>query len=94
MQANVQVLGVSPDGVESHREFKAANKLQFRLLADTDHAIAEAYDVWRERTNYGKKYMGIERSTFLIGADGKVKRAWRAVKPNLHAEQVLEAVSG
>lgn len=92
-RANVQVLGVSPDGVESHREFKAKNELPFPLLADTDHSVADAYNVWRERSAYGKTYMGIERSTFLIGAGGTIKRVWRGVKPDMHAEQVLDAMS-
>ncbi len=88
------VLGISPDDVAAHDRFAAKYALPFPLLADTHHAVAEAYGAWKERSNYGKKYMGIERSTFLIGQDGKIKRVWRAVKPEGHAAQVLKAVGG
>lgn len=82
------VLGVSPDPVASHRRFKDKYDLNFPLLADEDHAVAEAYGVWKEKSMYGRKYWGVERSTFLIDPAGKVKRVWRRVKPKGHAEAV------
>lgn len=86
------VLGVSPDPVASHRRFRDKYDLNFPLLADVDHAVAEAYGVWVEKSMYGRKYMGIERSTFLIGEDGAVLEAWRKVKPKGHAELVATAL--
>lgn len=90
--AGVTVLGVSPDDVASHEKFRAKYDLPFPLLADPDHAAAEAYGVWKERSMYGRTYMGIERSTFLIGPDGTIKRVWRKVSPNGHAHEVLQAL--
>jgi len=86
------VLGVSPDSVASHRRFREKYGLNFPLLADEDHAVAEAYGVWVEKSMYGRRYMGIERSTFLIDEDGIVLEAWRKVKPNGHAEMVGRAL--
>ena len=86
------VLGVSPDDESSHREFKAKYELPFTLLADPDHAVSEEYGVWGERSGYGKTWMGINRSTFVIGADGTVARALYGVKPDGHAELVLDAL--
>jgi thioredoxin-dependent peroxiredoxin len=86
------VLGVSPDGVQSHDKFTSKFDLNFPLLADTDHAVAEAYGAWQEKSMYGKKYMGIQRSTFLIGKDGTLRKVWPRVKPDAHAEEVLEAL--
>ena len=83
------ILGVSPDGEDSHASFKAKYGLPFTLLADPDRSVAEAYDVWRETTSYGKKSMGIVRSTFVIDGDGTVVRALYGVKPDGHAEKVL-----
>jgi peroxiredoxin Q/BCP len=85
-------VGISPDGVTSQSKFKAKHNLPFTLLADVDHKGAEAYGVWVEKSMYGRKYMGIERSTFLIGADGKVRKIFRKVKPAGHAEEVLNAL--
>ena len=85
------VLGVSPDGVESHRKFAAKYELPFPLLADEDHAVAEKYGVWVEKSMYGKKYWGVQRATFLIDGDGVVQRVWRKVKVPGHAEEVLAA---
>jgi len=87
------VLGVSPDGLKSHDKFIAKYGLPFVLLADEDHAVAEKYGVWVEKSMYGRKYMGIERSTFVIGPDGKVKAAFRKVKVDGHVDEVLAAVS-
>ena len=86
------VLGVSPDGEKLHQKFIAKHGLPFALLVDSDHAVAEAYGAWGEKSLYGRKYQGIIRSTFLIGPDGKVKRLWRKVKPKGHAAEVLAAL--
>jgi len=86
------VLGVSPDDADSHASFKAKYELPFTLLADPDHAVSEEYGVWGERKNYGKTYMGIERSTFVIAADGTVAKVMRRVKPDTHTQQVLDAL--
>lgn len=88
----VTVIGVSPDSAASHEKFKAKHGLDLRLAADTQHAAANAYGVWVEKTMYGRKYMGVERSTFLIDGDGRIARAWRKVKVPGHAEAVLGAV--
>src|SRR5262245_2970194 len=87
-----KIFGVSPDDVASHVSFRDKFKLNFPLLADPDHAVAEKFGAWREKNMYGKKRMGIVRSTFLIGADGVVKKAWRSVKVDGHDEAVLEAL--
>jgi thioredoxin-dependent peroxiredoxin len=84
------VLGVSPDSAASHRKFKEKYGLNFPLLVDGDHAVAEAYGVWKEKSMYGRKYWGIERSTFLIDEEGRIEKAWRKVRPKGHAEVVLE----
>jgi len=89
---NAVLLGVSPDDVSSHDRFIAKYDLPFLLLADTDHSIAEAYGVWTEKSMYGKTYMGVERSTFLVDGDGIIRKVWRKVKPNEHAEEVLSAL--
>jgi peroxiredoxin Q/BCP len=83
---------VSPDDVKSHRKFKEKYALPYTLLADTDHAVAEAYGVWQEKKLFGVKYWGVVRSTFVVGADGRIARAFRGVKVEGHAEEVLEAV--
>jgi len=87
------VLGVSPDDEASHVKFKEKYSLPFTLLADPGHEVAEEYGVWKERNRYGKKSMGIERSTFVIDADGNVSKAMRRVKPETHAADVLAALS-
>ena len=86
------VLGVSPDDEASHARFREKYSLPFTLLADPDHAVAEEYGVWVEKTNYGRKSMGIERSTFLIDPEGNVAKVLRRVKPEGHADKVLEAL--
>ncbi len=86
------ILGVSPDPVASHRKFRDKHGLNFTLLSDEDHAVADAYGVWAQKSMYGRSYMGIERSTFLIGEDGTVLEAWRKVKPEGHAELVAAAL--
>jgi peroxiredoxin Q/BCP len=87
------VLGVSRDGPEAHAKFRTKHKLPFTLLCDPDHAVAEKYGAWREKTLYGKKSMGIVRSTFVIDAAGRVAKVFRAVKPDGHADQVLAALA-
>ncbi|RAI01162.1 thioredoxin-dependent thiol peroxidase [Acuticoccus sediminis] len=89
--AGIAIIGISPDPVASHDSFKAKHELTFALGADVDKSVAEAFGVWVEKSMYGRKYMGVERSTFLIDKDGKVARAWRKVKVPGHAEKVLEA---
>ncbi len=86
------ILGVSPDSVASHCKFSEKLGLNFTLLADTDHAVAEKYGVWVEKTMCGKKHMGIQRATFLIDGGGKVCRVWPKVKPEGHGREVFEAV--
>jgi thioredoxin-dependent peroxiredoxin len=87
------VLGVSPDDEASHVKFKEKYSLPFTLLADPDHQVADQYGVWGERSSYGKMYMGIERSTFLIGPEGNVAKVMRRVKPDTHAQDVLAALA-
>jgi thioredoxin-dependent peroxiredoxin len=87
------VLGVSPDDETSHAKFKAKYSLPFTLLADPGHEVSDLYGVWGEREYRGKKYMGINRSTFVIDADGRVAKALYGVKPQGHAEKVLAALS-
>jgi peroxiredoxin Q/BCP len=87
------VLGVSADSVESHQKFKKKYDLNFSLLADTDRKIIEAYDVWKEKSLYGRKYMGIERTTYVIGKDGKISHIFPKVKVAVHADAVLEALA-
>jgi thioredoxin-dependent peroxiredoxin len=88
----VKVLGVSPDNEASHERFRKKYELTFPLLADTEKKLCEAYGVWTLKKNYGREYMGVERSTFVIGADGKVKQAWRGVRVPGHVDAVLGAV--
>lgn len=90
-EAGVTVVGISPDSVASHDKFKAKFGLSFALAADTEKTVADAYGVWVEKSMYGRKYMGVERSTFLVDKDGTVAKAWHKVKVPGHAEAVLEA---
>jgi peroxiredoxin Q/BCP len=90
---DVALFGVSPDPPDSHAAFRAKFSLPFPLLADVDHAVAEAYGVWVEKSMYGKRYMGVERSTFLIGADGRLEAIWRKVKPAEHLDLVVAALA-
>ena len=89
---DAEIWGISPDGSGAHAAFRAKYGLPFTLLSDEDHAVAEAWGAWREKTNYGKTYMGIGRSSFLVGPDGRVVRTWANVKAEGHAEQVREAL--
>lgn len=90
----LEVIGVSPDPMKPIEKFAEKYRLTFPLASDEDHKVAEAYGVWVEKSMYGKTYMGMERSSFLVGADGKVKKIWRKVKPEEHAAQVMEAAKG
>ncbi len=87
----VTIIGLSPDTAAKHDKFIAKHNLAIRLGADTEKEVAEAYGVWVEKSMYGKKYMGVERTTFLVGADGKIAVIWRKVKVPGHADAVLEA---
>lgn len=91
-KAGATVLGVSKDSAKSHEKFAAKHGLKVRLGSDPEGAMIEAYGVWVEKSMYGRKYMGIERATFLIDADGNVRQVWRKVKVPGHAEAVLAAV--
>ena len=86
------VVGVSRDSINSHEKFKAKQEFPFELLSDQDETLCKLFDVIKEKNMYGRKVMGIERSTFLIGADGKLRREWRKVKVDGHVDEVLEAV--
>ena len=90
--AGASVIGISPDSAASHLKFKAKHDLSVKPPADEEKAAASAYGVWVEKSMYGRKYMGVERSTFLIGPTGKVVRSWRKVKVPGHADEVLAAV--
>jgi peroxiredoxin Q/BCP len=92
-RAGAVVLGVSPDDESSHLRFKEKHELPFTLLADPDHRVSEAYGVWGEKSYGGRTYMGIERSTFVIGEDGTVKKVMRNVKPDTHADDVLAVLA-
>ena len=92
-RAGAVVLGVSPDDESSHVKFREKYELPFTLLADTDHAVAERYGAWGEKKFAGKSYMGVKRSTFVIGEDGTVKTVMRDVKPATHADDVLAALA-
>ncbi len=89
--AGVAVIGISPDSVKRHQKFREKYELDVRLAADEDHAVAERFGVWVEKSMYGRKYMGVDRATFLIDAKGRVAEAWRKVKVPGHAEEVLAA---
>ena len=89
---DAEIWGVSPDGSGSHAAFRAKFGLPFTLLSDEDHAVADAYGAWQERNNYGRKYWGIVRSSFLVDPDGTVAHAWPKVKADGHAAEVLEAL--
>jgi peroxiredoxin Q/BCP len=91
-KAGAVVIGISPDSQASHCKFKEKHDLGITLAADPDRAAIAAYGVWKEKSMYGRKYMGVERSTFLIGPDRKVARVWRKVKVPGHVEDVLTAV--
>ncbi|MBR1681051.1 thioredoxin-dependent thiol peroxidase [bacterium] len=86
---HVKLIGVSPDSINSHKKFKEKQNLNFILLSDSEHKLAEEYNVWKEKSMYGRKYMGIERSTFVLDQNGKIEKEWRKVKVKGHVEEVL-----
>jgi thioredoxin-dependent peroxiredoxin len=88
------ILGISPDKPAALAKFRDKYSLNFDLLSDTDHSVAEAYEVWKEKKNYGKTYMGIERSAFLIGPNGKIRHAWYKISPKDTPVRLLEALNG
>ncbi|MEO6447118.1 MAG: thioredoxin-dependent thiol peroxidase [Gemmatimonadaceae bacterium] len=89
---NAEILGVSPDDVKSHVKFKEKFDLPFTLLADVGHTLADAYGVWKEKSMYGRKYMGVERTTYLIDGEGRIAHVFEKVKPAGHAAEVEEAL--
>ncbi len=91
-KAGAVVIGISPDTVRKHRNFREKHGLKVILAADPEHKVLERWGVWKEKSMYGRKYMGVERSTFIIDEQGRIARAWRKVKVKNHAREVLEAV--
>lgn len=89
--AGFEVIGVSPDSEKSHRNFIGKQELNYRLLADPTHAMSEAYGVWGEKSMYGRKYMGIFRTTFVIGPDGRIEKVFTKVDSKNHTEQILKS---
>jgi len=92
LTSKATVIGVSPDSIKSHINFQKKQSLNFILLSDPEHKLAEAFEVWKEKSMYGRKYMGIERSTFIL-KNGKVVKEWRKVKVNGHVDEVLKALT-
>lgn len=93
LAAVADVIGVSPDSIESHKKFQQKQGLNFMLISDADHKLAEKYGVWKEKSMYGRKYMGIERSTFVLNNKGEIIKEWRKVKVPGHVEEVLGFLS-
>lgn len=87
------VIGVSPDSIKSHKSFKEKQSLNFILLSDPEHKLAEKFEVWKEKSMYGRKYMGIERSTFIIDKSSNIEKEWRKVKVKGHVDEVIEYLS-
>jgi peroxiredoxin Q/BCP len=90
--AGATVWGISPDDAASHQRFRARHGLPFPLLVDGDHAVAESYGAWVEKVRDGRRSMGVQRSTFLVGPDGRIARAWHRVSPEGHADEVAAAL--
>ncbi len=90
LTSKATLIGVSPDSIKSHKKFKETHDLNFILLSDPEHELAEKFEVWKEKSMYGRKYMGIERSTFVLAADGSIEKEWRKVKVKGHVDEVLE----
>jgi len=93
-RAGATVVGISPDGAEKHQRFRAKHDLGLTLLSDPDHQVMAAYGAWGEKTLYGKRTTGVIRSTFLVGPDGRILRAWYNVRADGHAQKVLAALQG
>jgi thioredoxin-dependent peroxiredoxin len=91
-QFNTEVIGISPDDLNSHEKFITKHELPFLLLADTEHQVSELFGVWKLKKMYGKEYMGIERSTFLLDEEGRLLKEWRKVKVEGHVQELVEAV--
>lgn len=91
-EAGAKVIGISPDEVKAIDKFAGKYDLEFTLLADADHSVAEAYGTWVEKSMYGKKYMGVQRATFIVGPDGRIARVFPKVSPKTHDEVVLKAL--
>ncbi len=91
---NTEVIGISPDDLKSHGKFVKKYELPFLLLSDTEHTVSEQFGVWKLKKMYGKEYMGVERSTFLIDEEGRLVKEWRSVKVDGHVAEVLAAVQG
>ena len=89
---NAVILGVSPDSIESHKKFAAKYKLPFTLLSDEEKEVIKKYDVWKEKSMYGRKYMGVERSTFIIDKKGKISKIFRKVKVDKHNDEVMASI--
>lgn len=92
-KASVQILGISPDSVSSHKKFCNEYDLPFTLLADESHEVCEMYGVWGKKKMYGKEYFGVNRTTYLIGVDGKIEKVFEKVKPAIHSQEVLSELS-
>lgn len=92
LTAVAQVIGVSSDSIASHLKFQQKQNLNFTLVADTEHLLAEKYGVWKEKSMYGRKYMGIERSTFILNEQGEIIKEWRKVKVTGHVDEVLQTL--
>jgi len=86
------ILGISPDSVKSHQKFKTKYELPFTLVADEEKVALQAYDIWKEKSMYGRKYMGVERTTFVIDPEGRIAKVFEKVKPAGHAEEVMAAI--
>ena len=86
------ILGISPDSVKSHLKFKTKYELPFTLVADEEKVALQAYDIWKEKSMYGRKYMGVERTTFVIDPEGRIAKVFEKVKPAGHAEEVMAAI--
>ena len=93
-EAGVEIIGISPDTIESHQKFSEKYDLPFTLLADPDHKVSEAYEVWGQKKSFGREYEGVFRTTFIIGPESKIKRVFENVKPSDHSQEVLGEVSG
>ena len=91
---NTEIIGVSRESIKSHENFKSKQSFQFELLSDPDEKVCKAFDVMKLKSMYGRQYIGIDRSTFLIGTDGKVIKEWRSVKVPGHVDEVLETIKG
>jgi len=92
-EAGVEIIGISPDTVESHQKFSEKYELPFTLLADPDHQVCDAYEVWGKKRSFGREYEGVFRTTFIIGPEGKIKRVFENVKPSEHSQEVLTEIS-